>query len=216
MSIAKWIPGRAPLLLTGVTVASLSLLASACCHRPCHSFPRAGYHHHHAGMRGGCDCARGQRRMGRRGKMGHGRHLKKLGAPKLLCAKLLTLHAKLLGLNPDQIAKLKTIRKAAMASHGALRLAKKRIFTALRVEWLKDQPDAAKIQKLVKELTSVMQKGITTMAGYLLQVQAVLTPAQYKKLLSLPPKGRGRRAPCGPAGAPCNHRGKGAGAPDAA
>ena len=168
-------------------------------------------------MRGDCPCARGKMRGKMHGKMRRKMRRKmarmmrrmmrrkKLGAPKLLCARLLARHAKLLDLTADQVTRLGGIHKAHHAAMGKLRLQSKRILAALRAEWLKDSPDAGQIRKLAGELAALLQKKIAAKADYLLKAQGVLTPAQYKKLLTLPPKGHhGMGKPCGK---PCGQGG---------
>lgn len=187
------------LLLAATAVAGLALVASGCCHRRAHAwahYKKMGPHGmgFAAGCGGACKAKKGM----------------KLGAPKLLCPKKLIMHAKWLNLTDDQVKKLEAIKKAAKEKKGDLRLAKKRVKVALKAEWLKDQPDPAKIRELATALAQVKQQKIAAKADVLLQTKDVLTAEQWKKILTAPcKKGCGGKGCMGCPG--CKGKGPGMG-----
>jgi Spy/CpxP family protein refolding chaperone len=138
---------------------------------------------HGKGMQGGCHC-------GGAAKAGQS-----LGAPKLLSATKLILHAKWLELTDDQVGKLKALKKERWAKKADFMLQKKRAKLALKAEWLKDQPDPAQIQSLAKALWAVKQAKLQDKAEHLLKVKEVLTAEQYKKLLAKSLKWHGHGKP---------------------
>ncbi len=173
--------------------ATLSLVASGCAQK-CPT-PRHAEQHHHHGARGhhrGCNCDRAGRRGHHRGhgpgkawawkKMRMAKHRGSFGAPRMLCPRKLQHKAKWLGLTNDQLTKLKTLAAGKHTAATAMRPKLHAAFKALRDEWQKDKPDAAKLQQLAQAFLALKQKKMQGKLDLLIKVQAVTTPAQWKQI----------------------------------
>ena len=161
--------------------AAVMLVASGCCHRYKHRrmmmMKHYGMMKHHGMKKKGCGGKYGRR--GCKGKRGKGCCL----AKKLLCPKKVLKCAKCLKLDKDQITKLHGILKRAMAKKIEFKLAKIRIKARMKVEWLEDNPDGAKIGTMLQQIVELKSKKMKQKLALLLEVRKVLTTEQYQKLI---------------------------------
>lgn len=93
--------------------------------------------------------------------------------------------AKALGLSEAQVKQMKAIREKQQADMGKLRLEKQRLRAQMRVEWLKDAPDQAKLRSLGQQLSKVGAEKAKLRLETRLKMSNVLTPAQRTKAKTL-------------------------------
>ena len=134
----------------------------------------------------------------------------RMGAPKGLCPMKLTLCAKELGITADQTAKLKALFMGAHKNMAAGRISAKRAFLLLKLEWLADAPDAAKLGTQGQALWNQGRAKLLAKLAMKLAMQKLLTPAQWKKVRTCKGCHKGGRGGCGgckgkghPCKAPC-------------
>jgi Spy/CpxP family protein refolding chaperone len=89
-----------------------------------------------------------------------------------------------LGLSDAQVKQMETLRTQHQAGLEPLRLEKRRLHAQLRVVWLEQQPDFAKVKALTDKLAAVQQKLAQKRVDHRIAVAKVLTPAQRLKFLA--------------------------------
>lgn len=93
--------------------------------------------------------------------------------------------AKAIGLSDAQVKQMKAMRDKQQADMGKLRLQKQRIRAQMRVEWLKDAPDQAKLRSLSQQMSKVEAEKAKMRLEMRLKMSSVLTPAQRAKAKTL-------------------------------
>jgi Spy/CpxP family protein refolding chaperone len=93
-------------------------------------------------------------------------------------------HARVaLGLNPQQLNQLKQLKAQHEARMDALRLEKKRVKAALKVEWLADRLDEGKLKALQARMLKAVSDKKQRQFDTSLAIARILTPQQRLKLL---------------------------------
>jgi len=114
-----------------------------------------------------------------------------------------------MNLTAEQTAKMKALKEASLKEITPI---KEKMFSKrneLRLLWLKDNPDEAKILAVQKEMRSLRDQMEDKMTSHRLAAFKVLTPEQQKKIQAFGP-GKGR----GPGFGRCQRGGPGGGGPD--
>ncbi len=112
------------------------------------------------------------------GPGGHGPHRGGPGGPggPVEHAMMRAIHD--LDLTEDQRAILQDIREQARENHESLREQHRQTYETMKAELLSDAPDAALLHSLVDQQHAEMQQRMHDRLDTLLEIQAVLTPAQ--------------------------------------
>ena len=97
-----------------------------------------------------------------------------------------------LNLTPEQESKLQAMRDSSKREMLALRTELKTTVWDIQDEFKKDTVDKAKIDKLTDKMAEIEKKLIKARTAHMFQVKEILTPEQFKKMITMLEKHKGK------------------------
>jgi Spy/CpxP family protein refolding chaperone len=97
-----------------------------------------------------------------------------------------------LKLTPDQEEKLQAMRESSKRELFSMRNDLKTTVWDIQDEFKKDTVDKAKINSLTDKMADIEKKLIKTRTEHMFKVKEILTPEQFKKLINLLEKHKGK------------------------